>query len=80
MKAVHAPNKQPHQLDPGEYTKWHGAWYAHCPGPLDLVANLSSHQVAENPDGSITVEPSILCGDGKVSWHGYLRAGVWSEA
>lgn len=72
---------QPHLLNPGEYAYWKegGSWYAHCPGGDDLIANLASHKVTEHEDGTITVSPSILCGDGKVEWHGYLERGVWRE-
>ena len=40
------------------------------------------HEVDENADGTITVEPkpgnsnSILC---RCGWHGYIEAGVWRE-
>lgn len=79
-KRVH--NTEPHQMAPGEYGRWerdNGNWYARCPSPHDLTANLSSHQVTEHEDGTITVSPSILCGDSKVEWHGYLERGVWRE-
>lgn len=77
LNGVRADHKEPHQLEPGEYTLWRGAWYACCPGPHDLTANLSAHKVAEHEDGTITVSPSILCGNGKVEWHGYLERGIW---
>jgi hypothetical protein len=70
--------KEPHELQAGEYGKWaqDGVWYGVPPG-TDLVANLSSHKVEEHDDGTITVSPSILVGDGRKSWHGYLIHGVW---
>jgi hypothetical protein len=78
-------DKSPHELFEGEYSKWgehDGYWYAHCPGEHDLIANLSSHQVIEHEDGTITVSPSILCTDGAGghSYHGYLERGIWRTA
>lgn len=72
----------PHQLSEGEYMKWGDEWYAHCPGPDDLIANMSSHRIEEHEDGSITVSPSILCtdGEGGHSYHGFLKRGVWGLA
>ena len=72
--------KAPHELLSGEYGKWDedGNWYAVPPG-TDLTANLAAHKIVENLDGTITVDPSILVGNGKASWHGYLRAGVFEE-
>ena len=68
--------KAPHELNAGEYGKWSedGHWYAVPPG-TDLVANLAAHSVVEHENGTITVTPSILVGDTRTSWHGYLRAG-----
>lgn len=80
--------KGPHELQPGEYVRWldadaddDGAWYAHCPGPGHLVANLARHTIMEHDDGTITVVPSILCGNGSAGnkWHGFLERGVWRE-
>jgi len=73
----------PHQLKEGEYMRWdeHG-WYACCPGPGELTANLNSHKVVEHEDGTITVSPSILCSNGpKLGnvWHGFLEKGIWRE-
>lgn len=78
-------DKEPHELLEGEYSKWakdDGAWYAHCPGPNDLVANLSTHQITEHEDGTITVAPSIACSDGAGGhrFHGFLERGVWRNA
>lgn len=74
-----------HNLAEGEYGLWaedQNTWYACCPGPHDLVANLSRHTVTEHEDGTITVAPSILCSDGAAghSWHGFLECGVWRVA
>lgn len=80
-------DKPPHLLQPGEYThhKWVtddgkelSAWY--CCTPNGLMGNLGAHNVQENPDGTITVAPSILVGQGmKETWHGYLTNGEWKE-
>lgn len=69
----------PHELREGEYTKWHGDWYAYCPGPGKLIANLGAHRVDENADGTITVSPSIACGNGSIGdfYHGFIEGGVW---
>lgn len=79
MRALRT-TKSPHELLPGEYCKWRGAYYAHCPGPDDLVANLSAHKITEHDDGTLTVSPSILCSDGRHEWHGYLEQDVWRVA
>lgn len=77
---MNAVGKAPHELLPGEYAKWSedGAWYG-VPPETDLVANLSAHRVTEHEDGTITVEPSILVGDNRTSWHGFLRRGQWEK-
>jgi hypothetical protein len=71
----------PHIFKVGQYGKYEGVWYGMAPASGELLANLANHQVAENPDGSITVRPSILVGDGEGGhqWHGYLTNGVWTE-
>lgn len=83
--AIHMPGKEPHQLDPREYALWNGCWYARVPYSdphIRLTANLGNHQVTEHDDGTITVSPSILVGDGAGvhQWHGFLERGVWREA
>ena len=63
-------------LRPGEYGKLSTTWL--CQTPNGHMGNLSAHHVVENPDGTITVTPSILVeDDGGELWHGYLTAGVW---
>lgn len=69
----------------GDYYKHRdGRWHGVCPNGLHC--NLSNHIVTVNPDGTITVAPSILCSltgtfdsDKAKCWHGYLRNGVWEE-
>lgn len=83
-------DKAPHELLPGEYGKWASSgvawrkggddnWYA-VPPDTDLVANLSAHKIEEHEDGTITVAPSILVQNGKESWHGFLKRGLWEIA
>lgn len=69
-------------LEPGEYGQTpDGTWWMRVPvekgfGP----GRLSSHEVKEHEDGTITVSPSILCqGHHDKTWHGYLEHGIWRE-
>lgn len=77
------------KLEPGVYFKgkdvtdpdnpvtvWHMVPPCGHPGVLD-----PGHTVTENPDGTITVDPSIFCKAGgddhkQDCWHGHLRNGV----
>lgn len=83
MQGRRVHDTPPHQLQPGDYGRWaadKGNWYACCPD--GKLANLSRHDVLEHPDGTITVEPSILVqqrGDTPPQWHGYLERGVWRQ-
>ena len=74
-------------LAPGEYGRDEtGAWEACTPN--GRRGALTAHSVVEHDDGTITVSPSIQVDPVPSSretgalpgWHGYLRAGVWSEA
>ncbi len=79
-------NLEPHEFEPGDYGRWERDecnWYACTPN--DEMANLSSHNVTEHEDGTITVSPSILVstirnGEKVPLWHGFLERGVWREA
>lgn len=69
-------------IPPGAY--WQGAghlstaiWYFR--DPLGDLGSLANHKVTEHEDGTITVEPSILNVHGR-GFHGWLKAGVWTEA
>lgn len=64
-----------------------GRWLARVPDPrtndMDM-SDLSSHQVVEHEDGTITVSPSIghhgnTPEGNRVYWHGFLERGVWRE-
>jgi hypothetical protein len=67
-------------LQPGEYGKWNGDWYCVPPTTGFGPGWLKNHTVVENPDGTITVTPSILMtGVNGKTWHGYLTNGEWRE-
>jgi hypothetical protein len=55
-----------------------GVWWAHAPNS-GFIGNLSAHNIEEHDDGTITVEPSILMTQGDTQYHGYLKAGEWTE-
>jgi len=75
--------RDPDAAQPRDYgrTLDNGEWVWRCRTPNGLYGVLSQHQVTEHQDGTITVEPSILCewphSEHPVIWHGYLKAGVW---
>lgn len=79
--------QEPHpQLPEGGYRRekqgetW--VWMARPPG-TPHSGSLRNHDVTEHEDGTITVEPSILIRSSwagePYEWHGWLRAGEWSE-
>lgn len=69
-----------------------GTWIVAVPakrpdgGPYDspVLGTLdpANHSVIEHEDGTITVSPSLVLTrpDGSEAYHGWLKAGVWSEA
>lgn len=61
-------------LNPVDGKVWH-----RLPG-TPYVTRTGTHTIEEHEDGTITVSPSILSkfGDGTISWHGWLRRGVWT--
>lgn len=70
-------------VQPGDYWK---PGYAHRQpnewwfrDPFGVIGRIAKHTVVEHEDGTITVSPSILRtgGDGP-SFHGWLKAGVWT--
>lgn len=68
--------------EPGDYWRLVDAtgkatWY--IKDPAGDLGHISAHTVIENPDGSITVSPSILS-HGPGRFHGWLRAGSWEFA
>lgn len=52
-------------------------WMTRHPGAGHHGRLHDDHVVTEHEDGTITVEPSILCRT--CGWHGYLERGVWRE-
>ena len=70
---------EPHQLAPGEYVYWRDQWWGCTPN--GHLCNLVKHDVTQHADRTITVSPSILVKMQHAElYHGYLRAGVWSNA
>jgi hypothetical protein len=63
---------------PGDYWKSGEAVGGVCPN--GMFCDLSKHNVVEHEDGTLTVTPSILCGDAATNWHGFLERGIWREA
>lgn len=67
---------------PGDYGKSKdGIWVART--PTGITGTLQNHEIVEHEDGTITVSPSIILypdGEGKATYHGFLKKGVWSEA
>jgi hypothetical protein len=63
------------------YYKHDDIWYLYL--PKCGLGNLKAHDIIENPDGTISVTPSILVtghDEGKpMQRHGYLTNGVWKE-
>jgi hypothetical protein len=67
-------------LAQGDYGFADGQWWARVPAPGFGMGNLSSHEIMEHEDGTITVSPSIPCiGHHDKQWHGYLERGIWRE-
>lgn len=66
-------------FSPGDYGKTPDGWY--CRDPRGSMGNLNGHEVIEHDDRTITVTQSILIRSGNIatSWHGFLRAGQWTE-
>lgn len=65
--------KVPPGIDPRE----DDAWYIIDPANRVGAILPSLHRIEEHEDGTITVSPSLDCPGG---WHGWLKAGVWSDA
>jgi len=51
-------------------------WCLKAPDGSEGSLNPSIHAVTEHADGTLTVSPSIVT----KTWHGWLKAGVWSNA
>lgn len=73
---MHMPDKEPHQLTPGDWCWFEGLLWAAVP-TSGAVAHLANHTVTGTRDAP-TVTPSILSRRGKPDeWHGYLTNGEW---
>lgn len=44
----------------GQPFQMEATWYIACP-ECGGRASLASHQITENPDGTLTISPSLLC-------------------
>jgi len=75
-------------LEPGDYGRiaehrrqeiaGHPATAWHAKTPNGYGCNLEGHGVLENPNGTITVTPSIRVSVGERElWHGHLVNGEW---
>lgn len=71
-------------LNTGELCCWknQGRWMLYIPSCG--AGNLTLHTVVENPDGTITVTPSILNkghhNGEPTEVHGYITNGIWRDA
>lgn len=68
------------RLEPGDYCRDNsGVWWACAPVQGEHYAGtLTDHDVIEHEDGTITVSPSLVFGNS--NYHGWLKAGVWTDA
>ena len=78
MNCTRLPDETPaYTLQPFEYALTQGRWM--FASPKGLLANLERHTVDVNPDGSITVQPSILVSNGTEQDHGFIENGIWRD-
>ena len=76
MRAIQV-NKEPHELEVGEWCWWEGSVYLQCPG--GLTANLGSHKILWTDP--LTVDPSIeVTGAPGEYWHGWVLNGIFCDA
>lgn len=75
-------------LEPGDYGKCtapeatgrNSWWQCRAPDGSSGCFDPSIHSITEHEDGTITVHPSIDFSKRKAgAYHGYLRAGEWSD-
>lgn len=74
------------EQEPGDYwpatsPKFAGYWTVVAPNGQPGMLNPAVHTIEEHEDGTITVHPSIVYSDaeGRETWHGWLRRGVFEE-
>lgn len=60
---------------PGDYWRHKGKWYVCLPNGDNC--DISTWEVIEHEDGTISVSPSI---NSVGRWHGWLKRGVFIEA
>lgn len=64
---------------PGEYWRNGDRWCGITPR-LDHFVDITTWQITEHGDGTITASPSIFVNQGRPNaWHGFLEGGVWRE-
>lgn len=75
------PTRNADGSEPDPFTR-RGWWQVRAPNGHSGCLNPEIHTVTEHHDGSITVHPSIVINgpDGRELYHGWLKAGVWSNA
>ncbi len=64
---------------PGDYARFRQLLVFRLPNGILGTCSTKIHSVIDEPDGTITVSPSILTKHGPDQWHGYLEHGVWRE-
>jgi hypothetical protein len=75
-----------HEMTPGQYalvllTTPERHWEVWFRDPAGMAGRVREpiHTITPEPDGTVTVSPSILDsnGEGGDRWHGFLEHGVW---
>ena len=65
------------EMEPGTYLKRGATWFCYPPREGAGPVNISTWNITEHEDGTITVSPSIYV-RGTGGWHGHLVGGVWT--
>jgi hypothetical protein len=90
MKGTRLPDGENYlEIQPGEYVRQSSdshIWWFRTPNgiPFKVVDNHPRHhQLAVEPDGTVSLTPSVLCAPGSAGnesgWHGFLTRGEWIE-
>jgi hypothetical protein len=53
-----------------------GEWHVIAPSGMSGTVNSTIWKLKEEPDGTLTVDPSIWFSKPQ-GWHGYLEKGIW---
>ena len=64
---------------PGDYARFRNLVVFRLPNGILGTLSTRIHSVTDEPDGTLTVSPSILTQHGDRQWHGYLKKGIWEE-